>query len=107
MNADAILSIEIVPGDRTAISLAGELDLSNAAALRKALDAVPACAETVFDLTALSFIDSSGLTVLANYTRRVLPAGRVTVVAPNASMRRLFATTALDTVLNVVDRQPD
>ena len=62
---------------------------------------------TTFDLSKLDFIDSSGLTIIANYARRALPNGRVTVVVPQASMRRLFKLTALDTVLTIVERAPD
>jgi len=103
---DDILRISIATGPPTSIVLEGDLDFSTSKALRRALDGVAQAADAIFDLSGLDFIDSSGLSVIATYARRIMPACRATVVVPQASMRRLFAVTALDSILTVVERAP-
>jgi anti-anti-sigma factor len=104
---DEVLRVSISSGSETTIVLEGELDFSSSKMLLRALERVPMTAVTIFDLSGLEFIDSSGLTIIANYARRALPDGRVTVVAPRTSMRRLFTLTALDTILTIVERAPE
>jgi len=104
--SDDLLRITVVAGPPAVVVLQGELDFSNAATLVKALDRIPDPGDTIVDLSALEFLDSSGLTAIATYARKALPNGRVTVVAPQAAMRRLFSVTALDTILSVVERAP-
>jgi anti-sigma B factor antagonist len=65
--ADAPLAIEERrDGDEHVISLAGELDLSNADRLRDALDDAmrSGANRVVVDLSRLGFIDSTGLRIL-------------------------------------------
>ena len=90
--------------DGPVISLAGELDLSNAADLEEVLDRVlplpPAThpGRLTFDLGGLRFMDSSGIALLLR------SAGRVTAVSvarPSAIVRRLLEATGLAEVLHI------
>jgi len=101
---DDLLRITISAGPPASIALEGDLDFSTAKTLRRALDGLEPTDDAVFDLTRLDFIDSSGLSIIATFARRLLPNGSVTVVVPQAPMRRLFAITALDSVLTIVER---
>lgn len=91
-------------------NLSGELDMATAPtfkeAARKALDSKQyRC--MVFDLTALSFIDSTGLHVLVECRRELVAAGgQVRVVNSSRGIQKVFELTGLDHVLNVVpDRE--
>ncbi|HEY8321187.1 MAG TPA: STAS domain-containing protein [Candidatus Baltobacteraceae bacterium] len=105
--SDELLRVAVLPGPPVRFVLEGELDFGNAKTLVRAFDRIPDPGDTIVDLTGLAFIDSSGLTAIANYARKAMPHGRVTVVVPQAAMRRLFSITALDTILAVVDRAPE
>ncbi|MBF5083073.1 STAS domain-containing protein [Quadrisphaera sp. INWT6] len=83
-------------GAVASVIVAGEVDITNAAQLsgagRSALESNPA--ELVFDLTAVTFMDSSGLGHLV----RVLHAARpvpVRVLVTHPSLLRLFDITGL------------
>jgi anti-sigma B factor antagonist/stage II sporulation protein AA (anti-sigma F factor antagonist) len=104
---DDLLQFEITNGPTTLIALRGELDFANAPGLRRAMDRIAEASETIFDLSGLAFLDSSGLSLIANYARRMLPAGRVTVVAPQSFIRRLFALTGLDSIVTVAETPAD
>jgi anti-sigma B factor antagonist len=104
---DDVLQFDITYGPKTIVALRGDLDFSGAPILRQALDRIAEASESIFDLSGLEFLDSSGLTVIANYARRMLPDGRVTVVAPQITIQRLFALTGLDTIVAVVKRPAD
>jgi len=105
--SDDLLRVSVVSGPPVRVVLEGELDFSNAKTLAGAFDRIAEPGDAIVDLSALAFIDSSGLTAIANFARKALPNGRVTVVAPQDAMRRLFRITALDTILSVVDRAPE
>jgi anti-anti-sigma factor len=69
--------------------------------LRRALDeALEASPHTVVDFTELSFIDSSGLSVLVEAHKRARDRGGVFVVRnPTPMLRRLLDITRLDSLL--------
>jgi anti-sigma B factor antagonist len=80
-------------GGALCVSLTGELDLAGAPALQHALDAAVRESDGVLfvDLTALEFIDSTGLTALLR-TRALL--GReereLALICPRSNVRRVF-----------------
>ena len=58
----------------------------------------------VLDLADVSFIDSTGLSVLLNGLRRVTRrGGRMAIVCTNPTVLRLFEITRLDTTFEIVD----
>jgi anti-sigma B factor antagonist len=93
-------------GDRTTVSLRGELDLSGVDRARQAVEQAEATDATllVLDLSQLDFIDSTGLEVMLRAARRAHDNGRRLIVArPSRYIRRLLEMTAIDQSLDVVD----
>jgi|tagenome__1003787_1003787.scaffolds.fasta_scaffold19594931_2 anti-sigma B factor antagonist len=96
------LTTEVVPGPNPVVRVAGELDLSTAARLCRAIDAAVAAApprpRVVIDLTALTFCDSTGLRALVGAVREVeIRGGRAALaVAPDSMLDRLLLLTGLD-----------
>jgi anti-anti-sigma factor len=82
------------------LALAGELDVSNAAALRGRVDAVLALAPSgiVFDLSDLQFMDSSGIAVLVLAANEV---GNVELRDPSSIVRRIVHATGLAEILKM------
>lgn len=91
--------------DESVLVLAGELDVGGATILResvvRALEGSPS--RVVFDVAELTFIDSSGLGVLASTVRRLSPAGQIVVKAPSPNVRKVLELTGLNTLLVVED----
>jgi anti-anti-sigma factor len=82
------------------IAPAGELDIATIDPVRDDVDTAIAQGATaiVFDLTAVTFLDSSALAVFAYAARQV---ERVQVTNPNAIARRVIEETGLIDVLHV------
>ncbi len=94
----------------TVVVLEGELEVSEAPALRDLLGSLVAGPQSrvLLDLGQVSFIDSSGIGVLIGAHRRAEEAGaRVGLAAPNAGVRRVFELTRTDRVLRIYDSVPD
>jgi anti-sigma B factor antagonist len=84
------------------IVLSGELDLDAAAALREAIAALDADVLTL-DLSALTFLDSSGIAALL-WLRRDHPSMRLVGITPRT--RELFRVVGLEDVLVDADEPP-
>jgi anti-sigma B factor antagonist len=82
------------------ISVAGDLDMSNAAALERAVAAATAKrpGRLVFDLTALRFMDSAGIAVLLGAAAKV---DAVHLRNPTLAVRRVVELTGLTDVLTI------
>ncbi|WP_406368524.1 STAS domain-containing protein [Streptomyces sp. NBC_00647] len=83
------------------LALAGELDADNAGALRQALrveeDSAPL---TVLDLSAVTFMDSSAISVLAAAHRDADAAGGwMRMAALSQPVRRVVEIVGLDTII--------
>ncbi|MGH3438050.1 MAG: STAS domain-containing protein [Sciscionella sp.] len=89
----------------TTTRVAGELDMHSAPELRAKLGAVIAArpgGNVRLDLRALDFADSSGLSALiAMHKLAEASEGRLVLINPPRSVRRMLAITGLDTVLTV------
>ena len=104
----AIVSSE---SGETALLVEGEVDAATAPALDaafRALDAPrpgaahPAPSVVVVDLSGVTFLDSSGLSVLIATHKRLRFDGRsLAVTGARPSVRRLFAISGLDRVLTI------
>lgn len=93
-------------GRITIVLLDGRLDASSAPALRRALrDAVDAGSPgLVLDFARVSFVDSSGLSVLVTALRHARESGGdVALVRIGDQMRLLLELTRLHTVFLVAD----
>lgn len=93
--------------DQSAIvTLTGDFDLQVAGPVAEELTRVEAGAPEllVLDLTGLSFMDSSGMGVVAAAHARALDAGRrFVVVRPPFSVRRAFELSNLNQVITIVE----
>jgi anti-anti-sigma factor len=100
------LEIEVqIADDRTLVTLSGELDASTATLLYDQLAdlEVKDVQHVVLDLAQISFMDSTGLSVIVTEHKRLQhTGGGLTVFAPPSSVRRLFEITGLTTVLDIV-----
>ena len=89
----------------------GDVDLSNAAELRRALNdaAAPDTIGIVVDLTNVAYVDSSGLTVLARLAQELAVRRQgLAVVAPSGSaVRRVFELVQLEHVVSLRDSVAD
>jgi anti-anti-sigma factor len=93
-------------GDVTVVSLRGELDIRDEAALQACLGDIrwQGRPRSVIDLTGLEFIDCACLSVLAGHVRNIRARGGTAVLAgPHGAVRRILAVTGLLTGLAVHD----
>jgi anti-sigma B factor antagonist len=86
------------------IVVAGEIDVATVPALRRAIDTLltDGARRFVVDLSAVGFMDSSGLNVLIGIVRR-LGLGRLGVVATQRNIGRVFAISGVDTIIPLFD----
>jgi anti-sigma B factor antagonist len=95
---------ELRPGTTAVFSVHGELDLHEAPELQDRIaTAIDRGARLiVVDLTEVTFIDSMALGVLLAAVNRLGPTGgRLRLVVPNASIRRIFEISLLDQVFTL------
>jgi anti-sigma B factor antagonist len=88
------------------IAVSGEIHVSTAPEFSTRLNDAIGQGKTsvVLDLADVSFIDSTGLSVLLNGLRRVTRrGGRMAIVCTNPTVLRLFEITRLDTTFEIVD----
>jgi anti-sigma B factor antagonist len=86
------------------VSVSGEIHVSTAPRFRLALDEVIARGDgtLVLDLSAVEFIDSTGLSVLLNGLRLLNQRnGSMALVCTNPTVLRLFEITSLDTTFDI------
>lgn len=97
--------------DGLRVALSGDLDVASAASVEERLvelEGPDESSDLVLDLRGLSFIDSTGLSLLINTDSRVRKAGRhVTIVSGKGAPRRLLETTGLNRRLDVVEEWED
>jgi anti-anti-sigma factor len=86
--------------DPPVVVLRGEIDVATIAPLRAEVDAHIASGATriVFDLAAVSFLDSTALALFAQTTRRGVD---VTIRHPSRLARRVIELTGLSDVVTV------
>lgn len=85
------------------VTVAGDLDLTNTAELRRATSPLYAVRCVVVDLTDVTHVDSSGLNVLVQATWELAKRGiplRI-VASPDGIVRRLFAVAHANELLAV------
>lgn len=91
-------------GTGATVTLGGEVDVQNTNRLRAILQAALAMGSTslTIDCARVTFIDSTGLGVLAfaaKETRR--RGGTTTVTNPSSTLERMLQATGLDTVVDL------
>jgi anti-anti-sigma factor len=91
-------------GDELYVKLEGELDISNVERFEQDLMDLeqPRPELIVLDLRAVTFIDSTGLSLLLNADARARRQSRhVTIVSGTGAARRIMRTVALDQILDI------
>jgi anti-sigma B factor antagonist len=91
------------------ITVRGEVHVSTAPEFSERLNDAIANGKTgvIIDMTAVDFIDSTGLSVLLNALRRVTrQQGSLALAVSNPTVLRLFEITRLDSTFDIVaDRE--
>ena len=106
----AQLTIERVHHSHAVVSrVVGELDLASAPSLRDELnDLVRAGSPVVVDLDGVSFMDSTGLSVMVAGFSRFKERGLDFVLSrPQAQVLRVLEISGLDRVLTICDSEND
>lgn len=101
---ETLLSIgEECVGRRTVLSVYGEVDMSNAADLRIAIESAATRAfEVWLDLTATTFMDSSALHAMVEARARVVGANlRLALICPEGPVLRLLTLTGFDRIFEI------
>jgi len=80
------------------VRVEGELDLTSVRAFEDALLSAASAAHVVIDLSSCTFLDSSGMRVIAATVQEV---SRVSVVATDPGVLRVLEITAVDTMVSV------
>jgi anti-sigma B factor antagonist len=105
--AEASTTLELTVSERdgeAVVRAAGELDVNTAPELREQLARLVSegTRQIVVDLTDVSFVDSTALSVLVSALKRLRQAdGDLQLASPNASVRRVFEITGLTRLFTI------
>ena len=105
--ADAPATLELTVSEHegeTVVRAAGELDVNTAPELREQLTRLIGedSRRIVVDLSEVSFVDSTALSVLVSALKRLRQAdGDLELAAPNPSVRRVFEITGLTRLFTI------
>lgn len=106
----AAFSREEIDAETTVLALAGELDYSNAAELRRRIDEVLTrrSGTLILDFAELRHLDSSGLAELISANQRAAAADVRLVLAISAhGLRRTIEIRGLDGIFTIVETRDD
>ena len=94
---------EACVGRRAVLSVDGEVDISNAADLRLAIENAGTRAfEIWLDLSATTFMDSSGLHAMAEAGARLTRANlRLVLICPEGAVLRVITLTGFDRIFEI------
>ena len=102
--AESVATFEVHASTPSLLRLCGELDLASAPILARAIAPATTPGATIeLDLTALTFIDSSGIKVLCHALRDLGANGRLIVRHPRPPVRRTLQLTGLDGLIQIAD----
>lgn len=88
-------------GHRPCLRCIGELDAAGAATLTQAIEDLGASTQIGLDLAGLTFLDSSGIRVIAAAANRAAGAGgSIQVVEASPIAAKVLALTGLDDLLS-------
>ncbi len=98
--AELVISTHREPGGEPVITLSGELDISSADSLEQTVTSLAAAgpSQLIFDLRALSFMDSAGIAVLVGAAKKV---DTVKLRDPSVIVRRVIELTGLTDILAI------
>jgi anti-sigma B factor antagonist len=93
--------------DMTVLELSGEFDLAAESLLVRELDAVLPAPTLVFDLSRVTFMDSTGLRLLLEADARIREGGDRCLVVLGPGVHRVIEEGLLASRLDVVEQVPD
>jgi anti-anti-sigma factor len=100
------LELDETVAPAVAVSLSGELDLTNARELEERLcAAAPPGSLLVVDLNRVVFIDSAALHVLFKVARQVRPGSLVLVLEPDAPVARTLEIVGMRDAARISSRE--
>ena len=90
-------------GAAAVITVSGELDIHTAPDLTEVLSpGIAAGQPVIVDLTDVTFMDSSGLSVFVTALKRAREAGTtLTLVVSEPRVMRVFSITGIDTLIDI------
>ncbi|MFY9264725.1 MAG: STAS domain-containing protein [Solirubrobacterales bacterium] len=94
-----------VDGDVTTVRVSGELDIATAEMLTETLEAIHVSTgrSLVIDLSAVSFMDSTGLRILIGANRRAGEDGyRLSIVTGDSPAGRVLELSRMDEHMHVI-----
>jgi anti-sigma B factor antagonist len=102
-NGTLLAIVEERVGRRAVLSLSGEVDISNAADVRVAIENAGSRAfEIWLDLSATTFMDSSGLHAIAEAHARLPGANRrLALICPDGPVLRALTLTGFDRIFEI------
>jgi anti-anti-sigma factor len=102
---DSLLTVTVVSTDPDLVlELVGDLDLSSIPALRAALESLePDAVSVVLDLAGLTFLDSSGMGLVAKTNHELQDrGGGIVLRSPRAHVLRTLQMVGLDEVVQII-----
>jgi len=101
--AEPVFALESSPASGRRLEVAGELDLAASSALRAALaELVDGGGDVKLDLSGVTFIDSTALSVLVHgHSELASGGGRLIVTNPSPVVVRLLHLAGLFTLLDI------
>ena len=93
-------------GDRTVVTVSGDLDVFTAPQLRDQLNELMESGDRrlYVDLRPCEFLDSSGLSALVSAVKRIRSeGGDLGLICPPGNVRRLIELVSLDQVFDLYD----
>ncbi|MEU3842783.1 STAS domain-containing protein [Streptomyces sp. NPDC028635] len=97
------MGVQRLAGDRTLVTVTGHLDLHTAHCLSEALEPLLDAEHLVLvDLSAVTFLDSTGLTSLISAYRATRNTdARLALIAPSPPVQQMLRLTGVDRVLSI------
>lgn len=101
-SGDFDVRAETTPAGVVVVRVSGDLDLATAPTLEKVFAGRPQGSRVVIDLAECTFLDSSGVRVLASAAGAVAQnGGRLDLVVADPGLVRVLAITSMDTLIDV------
>lgn len=101
---ERIFAVAVEEDDRgnTLVNVTGEVDMATSPELEAALERTRADANVVVDLTRCDFLDSAAIRVLlAGIARSRSAGGSMSLVAPDARIRRVLEIAGVDATIPI------
>jgi anti-sigma B factor antagonist len=96
------VTVESARDGSAVVRVNGDLDLLGSPRLEEALEATEDAPRVVIDLTACTFLDSSGVRVLTMTARKTSARGaRLALVAADPAVVRVLEITGIDTLVSM------